>query len=143
MDDTSIIEEIHKLIDGKIAMGVIVRADWIAAGILDLKSNIDGEDVQFYRVCAYRDVLRTAKRAIGKYEADESTPDQLLLPGFKHLCKAYPMVRDGVPMIVPVDQCTEAELRGRVADLEKMAKGCRAHAREILDYIAARKSDAA
>lgn len=138
MDETSVTEEIHRLIDDKIATGAIVRADWVAAGILEIKSNIDGEDVPFYRVCAYRDIVRVAKRVIGKYEADDTTPDQLLLPGFKHLCKAYPMVRDGIPMIVPVDQCTEAELRRRAADLEKMAEGCRAHAREIREYIAAR-----
>ena len=138
MDETSVTDEIHRLIDDKIAAGVIVRADWVAAGILEIKSNIDGDDVPFYRVCAYRDIVRIAKRVIGKYEADDTTPDQLLLPGFMHLCRAYPMVRDGVPMIVPVDQCSEAELRGRATDLEKMAKGCRAHAREILDYLAAR-----
>lgn len=140
MNETSVTQEIHKLIDDKIASGVIVHADWVAAGILEIKSNIDGDDVPFYRVCAYRDIVRICKSVIGKFEVTDSTPAQLILPGFKHLCKAYPMERDGMVVLVPVNMCTEAELRARACQLEEMAKGCRAHAREILDYVMARDS---
>lgn len=143
MDETSVTDEIHKLIDDKLASGVVVRADWVAASILDAKNKISGDDVQFYRVCAYRDVVRIAKRIIGKFEVTDTTPEQLILPGFKHLCKAYPMDRDGAVVLVPVDMCTDAELRGRAEQLEEMAKGCRAHAREIFDYVAARCVEAA
>lgn len=143
MNETSVTEEIRKLIDEKIASGVVVRADWVAAGILEIKSNIDGEDVEFYRVCAYRDIVRIAKRVIGKFEVTDMTPEQLILPGFKHLCRAYPMEREGSIVLVPVDMCTDNELHDRAHQLEEMAKGCRAHAREILDYVAARAAIAA
>lgn len=138
MNEHSVTAEIRALIDEKIAANVAVRADWIAAGILELKDKIDGDDVPFYRVCAYRDVVRLAKRVIGKFEVTDLTPEQLVLPGFKHLCKAYPMERDGAVVLVPVNLCSDAELLGRAAQLEDMAKGCRVHAAEILDYVAAR-----
>ena len=95
MNETSVTEEIHKLIDEKIDAGVVVHADWIAASILAIKDQIEGEDAPFYRVCAYRDVVRIAKRVIGKFKADDTTPEQLVLAGFEHLCKAYPMDRNG------------------------------------------------
>jgi hypothetical protein len=141
--EASITEEIRKLIDDKIASGVVVRADWIAAGILQIKNKIEGEDMPFYRVCAYRDIVRLAKKVIGKFDATGNTPEQLVLPGFKHLCKAYPMERDGAVVLVPVTLCTSQELMARAAQLEEMAKGCRAHAREILDYVLAREAVAA
>lgn len=143
MKEASVTEEIRKLIDDKIASGVVVRADWVAAGILQIKNKIEGEDMPFYRVCAYRDIVRLAKKVIGKFDAAETTPEQLVLPGFKHLCKAYPMERDGAVVLVPVKVCTSEELMARAAQLEEMAKGCRAHAREILDYLSAREAVAA
>lgn len=143
MNETSVTEEIHKLIDDKINSGVVVHADWIAASILSIKDQIEGDDAPFYRVCAYRDVVRIAKRVIGKFKADDTTPEQLVLAGFEHLCKAYPMDRNGAVVLVPVTLCTDEELLARAAQLEKQAKGCRAHARELLDYVAARELAAA
>jgi hypothetical protein len=138
MDDTSVTKEIHALIDEKIAAGVTVRADWIAAGIIESKSNITGDDAPFYRVCAHRDIVRIAKRAIGKYEPGGNTPEQLVLPGFKHLCRAYPMQRDGEVVLVPVDLCSNAELLARAEQLDEMAEGCRSHAKEIRTYVMAK-----
>lgn len=138
MSEHSITAEIHALIDDKIAQGVAVRADWIAAGIMELKDKIEGDDAPFYRVCTYRDVVRIAKRAIGKFEVTGNTPAQLVLPGFKHLCKAYPMDRDGVVTLVPVTMCSDDELKARAEQFFEMSKGLRAHGSEILDYIAAR-----
>ena len=135
MEEPSVISEIHKLIDDKISTGVVVNVDWVAAEILSAKKDINGEDAPFYRVCTFREVVRVAKRAIGKYEAADKTPEQIVLPGFKHLCKAYPMTRNGVVVLVPVTMCTDQELISRADQFEEMAKGCRAHAREIRSYI--------
>lgn len=142
MSEASVTDEIHALIDEKIAAGIAVRADWVASGILEIKNKISGEDEPFYRVCAYRDIVRIAKRVIGKYEPTDTTPEQLVLPGFKHLCKAYPMARDGEVVLVPVDQCSTAELLARAGQLDEMAAGCVAHAEEIRAYVAARSEAA-
>lgn len=143
MDDTSVTAEIHKLVDDKIASGVVVHVEWVAAEILNLKCNIDGDDAPFYRVCTFKEVVRLAKRAIGKYDAKDTTAEQLVLPGFKHLCKAYPIDRDGVSVLVPITLCTDAELFDRANQLEEMAKGCVAHANEIREFLLAREAAAA
>lgn len=138
MDEHSVTAQIRALIEEKIASGVSVRADWVARGIIQKKDQIEGEDAPFYQVCAYRDVKRIAKRVIGKFEVTEETPEQLVLPGFVHLCKAYPMDRDGAVELVPVALCTDQELLARARQLREMARGCRAHAAEIQDYVTAR-----
>jgi hypothetical protein len=138
MDSGNINSEIHKLIDGKIEAGAVVQVHWIAQEVLAKHASIQGDDADWYRVCTFKEVCRIAKSAIGKYKADDQTEQQLLFPGFKHLCRAYPIERDGDQVLVPVEQCTDAELSARADELEKMAKGCRDHAREIREFIMAR-----
>ncbi len=142
MNDISIRTEIRAVIDEKISAGVAIRADWVAVGILGTKDKIEGDDAEFYRVCAYNEIRRIAKEVIGKWKATDETPAQLVLPGFTHLCKAYPMERDGEVVLVPVDQCSVAELLARAEQLDDMAVGCRAHASEIRAYVMA-KAEAA
>ena len=142
MSDTSIRTEVRAAVEEKITAGVAVRADWIAVGILEAKAGIEGADAEFYRVCAYNEIRRIAKEVLGKWKATDETPEQLVLPGFTHLCKAYPMERDGEVVLVPVDQCTVSELLHRAEQLDEMAAGCRAHAKEIRAYVMA-KAEAA
>lgn len=143
METSSINGEIHKLIDEKINSGIVVNVDWITHAILQGKMSIEGEDAPFYRVCGYKVVSKMVKRAIGKYDAEDTTEATLLLPGFKHLCKAYAMQRKEGTVLVPVDLCTDAELHSRAGQLDDMAKGCRSHAREIREYVATRKQASA
>lgn len=65
MSEESVIAEIHKLIDEKLASGVVVHVDWIAHGIMQKKGEIEGENAEFYRVCTHRQISQIAKRAIG------------------------------------------------------------------------------
>lgn len=138
MDEQSIRSEMHKIAQERIEAGEITSLDAIVYGVLDARSNIEGDDAPFYRVHAFQELKRVAKSVVGKYDAKETTADDLLLPGFQHLCKAYSMLRDGETVIVPVDQCTNNELKARAAQLDEMAKGCIAHALEIREYLLAR-----
>lgn len=143
MEDINITAEVHKLVDEKFAAGVLVQTHWIAQEILASHDDIDGEDAAWYRVCTFKEVCRIAKSAIGKFRAEDITSEQLLLPGFKHLCKAYPLTREGELVLVPVDQCSDGELLARADELDKMAKGCVDHAAEIREYVLVRNSEAA
>lgn len=143
MDDNSIYAEMHKIVSEKLEAGALISIDWLAQGIIAERCNIEGDDAEFYRVHTHRDLIRIAKRVIGKYNVDGETADQLVLPGFKHLCKAYPMSRDETIVLVPVSLCTNGELTARAAQLDEMAKGCRAHAVEIREYVLARGHAAA
>lgn len=142
MEDISITAEVHKLVDEKFSAGVLVQTHWIAQEILANHADIEGPDAEWYRVCTFKEVCRIAKSAIGKFKAEGSTSEQLLLPGFRHLCKAYPLTRDGDLVLVPVDQCSDRELLDRAEELEKMAKGCVDHAAEIRGYVTIRNGEA-
>lgn len=135
-------ERIRKAI-AVIDAGLVTSLNEVVAGVLNGRPSLEGDDAPFYRVHAFEDLKRIAKSVVGKYAADDTTSDELLLPGFKHLCKAYPMSRDGDVVIVPVDMCSDEELKARAAQLDEMAKGCVAHAREIREYVLARARIAA
>lgn len=144
MNESTITSDIHQLIDERIASGALVHVPWVAGAILDSRPHITGEDAPFYRDCTFKEVVRLVKRAIGKYEeATDTTPDQLLFPGFKHLVRAYPIEREGERVLVPVQECTDDELEARANELEKMARGCRSHARELREFVLGRLSRAA
>jgi len=143
MDENSIRSEMHKMAQERIDAGEVTSLDHIVHGVLSKREDIQGEDAPFYRVHAFDDLKRIAKSVVGKYAANDETADELLLPGFKHLCKAYPMTRDGEVVIVPVDMCSDDELKARAAQLDEMAKGCMAHALEIREYVLARRRVAA
>lgn len=139
MNKDSVLPAIHRLVDDRIAAGALVHVPWVASAILAERPDITGADAAFYRDCTFKEVTRLVTSAIGKYErALDSTPAQLVFPGFKHLVKAYPVTRGDQALLVPVDQCTDAELRARADQLKKMAAGCQAHARELLEYVSAR-----
>ena len=138
MDEQSIRSEMHKIAQERIEAGEVTSLDQIVHTVLDSRSGIEGDDAAFYRVHAFDDLKRIAKSVVGKYAAKDTTSTELLLPGFKHLCKAYPMTRDDEVVIVPVDMCTDDGLKARAVQLDEMAKGCVAHATEIREYVLAR-----
>ena len=143
MDEAKVATEMHEMMDEKLDACVIALPSHIVAKMLDKRQAILGDDAEFYRVNTFDRLMQIAKRVVGKFRADDETTSQLLLPGFQHLCKAYPMMRDGEVAIVPVTLCTDEELLARANQLDEMAKGCRAHAREIRQYISARGREAA
>jgi hypothetical protein len=143
MDEQGIRSEMHKVVQDRIDAGLVTGLSEIVHDVLRERRNFNGDDAPFYRVHAFEDLKRIAKSVVGKYDARDTTADDLLLPGFSHLCKAYPMMRDGTVVIVPVDMCGDDELKARASQLDEMAKGCRAHAREIREYLIARGQVAA
>lgn len=136
---SDITKEIRQFISNKIDTGVIVRADWLTAEIIEQRGDINGGDLPFYRVCAFNHVREIVRSCIKKYKPAPTTDSQLVLPGFDHLQKSYFMDRDGESVLVPVDQCTDAELQSRAREYDDMARGCRAHAFEIRKYVEVRQ----
>lgn len=135
----SIYSEVREFVQDRIDSGVITRVDWLTAEYLGGKADIAGDDVSFYRVCAQEHVGRIVKRVVGKYDAAPDKPDQqLVLPGFDHLQRAYTVSRDGATVLVPINLLTAQELLVRAAEYDEMAKGCRAHAREIREFVKSR-----
>jgi hypothetical protein len=138
MDDTSVTAEIRKFIADKITGGTVVHVDWLTAEIIAGKDGIDGEDVPFYRVCAHSHVRKIVSRCIGRYDAKKEPDAQIVMDGFEYMQVAYTVNRNDEILLVPVHQCTDAELLERAAEYDRMARGCRDHGRELLKYVSAR-----
>jgi hypothetical protein len=132
---TDVTREIRAMVQDRIAAGVIVRVDWFTQEILSLKSRIEGDDADFYIACGADFIRDAVKRCIGDYAPKAMTVPQLIMDGFEHLQKAYTVNRDGENVLVPVDLLTDEEVEGRAAELEDMARGCIAHARELRGYM--------
>lgn len=142
MSDTRIAAEVRKFIADKIDGGEIIIVDWLTHQIVNSKDGIEGDDTEFYRVCAYKHVRDVVRSCVGKYDAKPVTDAQLTLDGFEHLQVAYTVPRGDQIVLVPVNQLTDAELLDRAAEYDLMAKGCKAHAREIRSYVESRTVNA-
>jgi hypothetical protein len=138
MSETSIYGDVRKFIADKVANGEIVVVEWLTHEIISSKSDIDGGDTEFYRVCAYTHIKDVVKRCVGKYDSKPVLDQQLTLDGFEHLQVAYTVERDAQIVLVPVNQLTDDEIEARAKEYERMALSCRAHARELRAYQAAR-----
>lgn len=135
---------IARLVADKIDAGHVVNMQWATKEILDTYCDIEGRDVDFYLITAKFYIADLVKRCIKKYETPGQTASgQIVMDGFEHLQKAYPVDRGEGREIVPVSQLSDAELEDRAADYEKMAAGCKKHALEIRQYINSRSASIA
>jgi len=128
--------EVREFVSAKVDAGVIVRVDWLTQEFINSKSDVTGDDLPFYRHCATAHIQEMVRRVVGKYDVRSKQDDpQTILPGFEHLQRAYTVIRDGANLLVPIDQLNDSELQARADEYDAMAKGCRAHAMEIRQYI--------
>ena len=141
---TDVTREIRGMVQDRIDAGEIIRVDWFTTEILSMKDKIEGDDADFYIACGVDFIKESVKRCIGDYKPKAAliTDAQIVMDGFDHMQKAYTFDRDGEQVLVPVDMLTSDEIESRARELEAMAKGCIAHARELRAYAASR-ADAA
>lgn len=136
----SLYREVSEFISKRIADGQSVVVRWAVQEIIDKKSAIEGADKPFYQVCAHKHIEGLVKRVVKKYAPSEEPSDkEITLFGFEHLQVAYPVHRDGENLIIPVHQLSDEELLARAEQYDEMAKGCRAHARELRSYLSERR----
>lgn len=131
--------EIRKFIQDRIDAGIILRAEWVTAEILGAKEEPECADADFYLICARNHIAEIVKKCIGKYSPKPTTDAQLVLKGFEHMQSGYLVEREGVRVLVPTDLLSDAELLARAEEYDAMAVGCRAHAREIRDFVERRQ----
>lgn len=136
MDIKTIKADIEKLVTDKIDSGQPVAMAWLTQEVLNAHADIHGQDVDFYLVCARYYVSDQVKRHIKKFEPSAGVAEeQLVMEGFDHLQKAYPVERGSERVIMPISKMTNEELEARAAEYDIMAQGCIAHAEEIRRYI--------
>ena len=139
----SLYSDVRDFIQSKLDAGLILRAEWVTAEIIASKAEPECADADFYLICARNHLAEVVKKCIGKYSAKPTTDEQLKLPGFEHMQKAYQVEREGVRLLVPTDRLTDAELLARAEEYDLMAVGCRAHARELREFVERRSVGAA
>lgn len=139
MQAINVYSEIRKLVTDCVERGEARTVASFVDTVMADHSAIEGDDADFYLVCTRARVKEIVTKVIGKFSPKEDVADrQLVLDGFQHLQIAYTLERQGQTVLVPVDQCSEIELIARAVEYEDMAAGCRAHAREIREYVSAR-----
>lgn len=141
LNEESVYADVRKFVSDLVDSGVETPVEWITTSFLNSRGQIAGEGEALYRYCARAHVGRIVKRVVGKYdvEARETQDAQIALPGFDYLQRAYTVPRDEKIVLVPIYKCTNEELLDRAAEYEKLARGCRLHARELRSFVKARK----
>ena len=129
--------DIRKLVTDTVESGAIGHVQFFTAQVMADNPDIEGDDADFYIVCAQETVRGLVKSAVGKYDnPNEETP---LMEGFEHLRKAYPVHRGGDHLLVPVYLCSDDELEARAQEFELAAKGYIKHSKEIRAYVLSRQ----
>lgn len=129
--------EIRKMVQDTVESGAIGHVQFFTAKIMAERPDIQGEDADFYTICARETIVGMVKRAVDKYA--EPTAETPILDGFEHLRTAYPVHRGGDHLLVPVNLCTDEELEARAIEFEKAAKGMMKHAKELRAYVQERR----
>ena len=135
-------EEINTVLDELADQDSPWRAAWIAHGICHAHRDglQEGEAADFWRHCGYADCRKEVTRCINRRAAIEGEegedPQQLRLPGFKHLQMYYVVEREDEDKTgYPVEDCTDPELEAKSLQLRAMGQACFAHADEIDRYL--------
>lgn len=144
MQAINIQSEVRKLVADCVERGEVHPVNYYVDIVMANHPAIEGDDADFYLICARHRVKEIVSVTIGKFKPRKDASNrQLVLDGFEHLQIAYTFVRRGQTFLVPLDQCTDLELEMRAREYEEMAAGCRSHARELREYISARTATAA
>jgi len=131
--------EIHELIATTVNNDQVVAAGWIAQAIFNKRQDITGGDADFYKAKAWDAVRADVRQALNRYKSKPEEDQQLVLPGYRYLQKAYMVERNQEQAVVPISQMTDEEIIARVAEYQRMADGCMKHAEELMGYLSRRQ----
>jgi len=111
---------IADLVSSKIDSGQVVNMHWATIEVLNNYSDIEGGDADFYRITAREYVANQVKRSIKAFDpTPETMGGQLVLDGFEHLQKAYPVGSGDDRQLVPVDQVPDEALFASLCEAER------------------------
>lgn len=129
--------EVAETIEGAIRDGKIAPAAWVTHTVVTSHDAIEGDDFDWYRVCAFTAVRDAVRRCLRRYKPDASVEAdaQITLPGFDRLQKAYLVERDEDHVVVPTSQLVREEIVAKISELRIMGAGCFKHADELERYL--------
>jgi hypothetical protein len=135
-----LVTEIYDVITDRCDQGDIISRGWVCTAVL-AKHKITRLD-DFSLCCRQMAVSAAVDAALARMKRrDEGDDDPDVegfeaprLPGFKHLRRVYPIRRDGVVMLVPIDLMTVQERNAKADTYERASIGFAEHAEEIRRY---------
>jgi hypothetical protein len=141
--------EIITVIAQRSAAGDIVSRAWVVTAILaehPLKRHSKKDPDDFSICCRRLAVSAAVDTALSrlKYQDEGGDPDTAeldlpKLPGYQHLRRVYPIRREGVIVLVPLAQMSDAEVTAKIKTYRKASVGFAEHAVELEHYLASRK----
>lgn len=134
--ETDLFKEVTGQIETCLSEGRSVHASWLTHAVVGAHPKVEGNDKDFYTLCAYGYVRDAVRHALRRYKPDaEETPDpNIVLPGFERLQKGYLVEREKESVLVPTYQLSDGEIEAKATEYERMAEGCRLHAAELRRY---------
>ena len=140
-------EEVFLTVGQRVERGEVVSRGWLVAAILGkhkIKRPRRGDPDEFSICCRQLAVSAAVDNALARMKlADDSGVSELdeqgvfgmpRLPGFHHLRRAYPIKRDGVIMLVPIEQMTAEERDLKAKTYLKASRSLAEHAEELMRY---------
>lgn len=132
MKQSELIAEVSGLVEERIERGETTETSWLTQAIVSEHPGIEGDDVDWYLLCAHEHVSDTVRTVVRRYKPSEEKPDsQLILDGFERVQRAYAIERSGKSFIVPTHLLSDGEIATKVSELRGMAAGCHQHADEL------------
>jgi hypothetical protein len=146
--------EINAVLDQLQARGEAVQPQWVTheicsrhrAGLAVLGADAPTaqvDDRDFWEYAGYAQTRKLTTRCVNEREQPDARADNPVLPGFEYLHHYYVHTRDGVDVMVPIEQSTDDELLAKAATYETLAASCTAHATELRRYVDWRRAQAA
>jgi hypothetical protein len=137
--------EVLKIIAEHSVDGAVIGRAWLVALVLKthpIKRHQKKDPDDFSICCRHLAVAASVDKALARLKHQDeggADPDTIefdlpRLPGFKHLRKIYPLRRDGLIYLVPIEQMTDEELTAKADTYDKASEGYAEHAQELRRY---------
>lgn len=147
---TELYAEVLLIIAEQSNAGVLTSRGWLVTKVLQrhpIKRPSTKDPDDFSVCCRQLAVANAVDAALARLKhANEghTDPDVIeldlpRLPGYKHLRRIYPIRRDDVIFLVPLEKMTDAEINGKIKVYNKASRGFAAHARELKRYLVGRQ----
>jgi hypothetical protein len=135
MKASDLIKEITAVIEARLAAGDAAAATWVTQEVVAQHSQPEHTDSAWFELCAYEAVRAAVRTVLRRFQPPAEVADeQIVLPGFERLQKAYLVERESEQQIVRIDQLTSDELDAKADELERIGEGCYQHAKELRRY---------
>lgn len=131
-----LIEEILNQVDRLMERKKVIDANKVTQLICANHRDEILQNAEFSIYNIYSNVRREVRSVISKKLGtdEQETSGQLTIEGFKHVQQYYAIERNGIPLVVPVEQMTDEEVEAKAAWHRKCGQAHFEHADELIAF---------